>query len=77
MGRNKTVLVLGVGPDKGLGVALCKKFAEEGYDVIGCGRSTQNMEALSEIEVPNGSIKGIVGDVTNIEDIKRIFKTLD
>ena len=77
MGRNKTVLVLGVGPDKGLGVALCKKFAEEGYDVIGCGRSTQNMEALSKIEVQNGSIKGITGDVTKEEDIKRIFKTFD
>ena len=27
---DNSVLVLGVGPEQGLGVALCKKFAEEG-----------------------------------------------
>ena len=26
--KEKSVLVLGVGPDQGLGVALCKQFAE-------------------------------------------------
>ena len=31
---DKSVLVLGVGPDQGLGVALCKKFANEGYKVF-------------------------------------------
>ena len=39
MEKNKSVIVLGVGPKQGLGVALCKKFAEEGYMVFGCGRS--------------------------------------
>ena len=77
MGKNKSVLVLGVGPDQGLGVALCKKFAEEGYEVIGCGRSAENMDTLSEIEVSKGSIRGIVGDVTNEEDVIRIFKEFD
>ena len=77
MGKNKSVLVLGVGPDQGLGVALCKKFAEEGYEVIGCGRSPENMDTLSEIEVSKGSIRGIVGDVTNEEDVIRIFKEFD
>ena len=46
MGRNQSVLVLGVGPEQGLGVALCKKFAEEGYQVFGCGRNQENMQAL-------------------------------
>ena len=36
--KEKSVLVLGVGPDQGLGVALCKQFAEEGYKVFGCGK---------------------------------------
>ena len=47
MGKNKSVLVLGVGPEQGLGVALCKKFAEEGYDVLGCGRNSENMSSLN------------------------------
>ena len=69
MGKEKSVLVLGVGPDQGLGVALCKQFAEEGYRVFGCGRSQENMDTLKKVKVSNGSIEGIVGDVTNTEDV--------
>ena len=77
MGKNKSVLVLGVGPEQGLGVALCKKFAEEGYEVIGCGRNSENMSSLNEISVSKGSIRGIVADVTNEEDVIRLFNEFD
>tara|TARA_B100000214_G_scaffold66005_1_gene43769 strand:- start:6103 stop:6831 length:729 start_codon:yes stop_codon:yes gene_type:complete len=77
MGKNKSVLVLGVGPEQGLGVALCKKFAEEGYDVIGCGRNSENMSSLKEISVSKGSIRGMVADVTNEDDVTRIFNEFD
>ena len=77
MGKEKSVLVLGVGPDQGLGVALCKQFAEEGYRVFGCGRSQENMDTLKKVKVSNGSIEGIVGDVTNTEDVLNIFSQLD
>ena len=75
--KEKSVLVLGVGPDQGLGVALCKQFAEEGYKVFGCGRSKENMDALKKVKVSKGSIEGIVGDVTNPEDVLNIFSQLD
>ena len=74
---DKSDLVLGVGPDQGLGVALCKKFAEEGYKVFGCGRSEENMKALEKISTTNGSIQGLVADVTDPDDVKGIFKSLD
>ena len=77
MGRNQSVLVLGVGPEQGLGVALCKTFAEEGYQVFGCGRNQENMQALDKLTISNGSIKGIVGDVTQQADIANIFKHID
>ena len=77
MGRNQSVLDLGVGPEQGLGVALCKKFAEEGYQVFGCGRNQENMQALDKLTISNGSIKGIVGDVTQQADIANIFKHID
>ena len=35
MQEDRSVLVLGVGPEEGLGVALCKAFAAEGYSVFG------------------------------------------
>ena len=47
MQEDRSVLVLGVGPEEGLGVALCKAFAAEGYSVFGCGRSEENMDALN------------------------------
>ena len=77
MAKEKSVLVLGVGPDQGLGAALCKQFAEEGYRVFGCGRSKDNMKSLENIEVSNGSIVGIVADVTNPEDVMNVFNRVD
>ena len=77
MAKEKSVLVLGVGPDQGLGVALCKKFAEEGYTVFGCGRNIENMNSLENTSVSNGTIRGVVADVTNPDDVINVFKKID
>ena len=77
MEKDKSVLVLGVGPEEGLGVALCKAFAADGYSVFGCGRSEENMDALNKIKTEKGKITGLVGDVTKEEDIEKIFDAVD
>ena len=77
MEKENSVLVLGVGPEQGLGVALCKKFAEEGFRVFGCGRNIENMKALDKLSVENGSIEGIVADVTNPDDVNKVFEDID
>ena len=77
MQEDRSVLVLGVGPEEGLGVALCKAFAAEGYSVFGCGRSEENMDALNKIKTDKGKITGLVGDVTKEEDVKKIFDAVD
>jgi len=77
MEKDKSVLVLGVGPEEGLGVALCKAFAADGYSVFGCGRSEKNMNALNKIKTDEGKITGLVGDVTKEEDVLKIFDTID
>ncbi len=77
MQEDRSVLVLGVGPEEGLGVALCKAFASEGYSVFGCGRSEENMDALNKIKTEKGKINGLVGDVTKEEDVKKIFDAVD
>ena len=77
MQEDRSVLVLGVGPEEGLGVALCKAFAAEGYSVFGCGRSEENMDALNKIKTDKGKITGLVGDVTKEEDIEKIFNAVD
>ena len=77
MHEDRSVLVLGVGPEEGLGVALCKAFAAEGYSVFGCGRSEENMDALNKIKTDKGKITGLVGDVTKEEDVEKIFDAVD
>ena len=77
MEKENSVLVLGVGPEQGLGVALCKKFAEEGFRVFGCGRNIENMKALDKLSVENGSIEGMVADVTNPGDVSKLFEEID
>ena len=77
MQKDRSVLVLGVGPEEGLGVALCKAFAAEGYSVFGCGRSEENMDALNKIKTDKGKITGLVGDVTKEEDVEKIFDAVD
>ena len=77
MQEDRSVLVLGVGPEEGLGVALCKAFASEGYSVFGCGRSEENMDALNKIKTDKGKITGLVGDVTKEEDVEKIFNAVD
>jgi NAD(P)-dependent dehydrogenase (short-subunit alcohol dehydrogenase family) len=77
MKNKKSVLVLGVGPVQGLGIALCKKFAEEGYTVFGCGRNEENMKSLQNLSTSNGSVRGIVGDVTQPRDVMSIFEQVD
>ena len=72
MEKDKSVLVLGVGPEEGLGVALCKAFAADGYSVFGCGRSEKNMNALNKIKTDEGKITGLIGDVTKEEDVLKI-----
>ena len=77
MQEDRSVIVLGVGPEEGLGVALCKAFAAEGYSVFGCGRSEENMDALNKIKTDKGKITGLVGDVTKEEDVEKIFNAVD
>ena len=77
MQKNECVLILGVGPEEGLGVALCKTFANAGYDVFGCGRNKENMKTLGAMKVNAGSLTGIAADVTQIEDVKKVFSELD
>ena len=77
MKEDRSVLVLGVGPEEGLGVALCKAFAAEGYSVFGCGRSEENMDSLNKIKTEKGKITGLVGDVTKEEDVEKIFDAVD
>ena len=39
-----TAVVVGVGAERGLGAALCRRFAAEGYHVLVTGRTPEKIE---------------------------------
>ena len=70
----KTAIVIGVGPDRGLGAQLCKRFAGNGLHVIVAGRTQSAIDAVAgEIASTGGKATAVVADATNEKDIASLF----
>lgn len=69
-----TAVILGVGPQLGLGAALCRHFAKRGLHVFLGGRSIDKIEAVAaEITENGGAATAVVTDVTVPSEVKTIF----
>ncbi len=70
----KSAIVIGVGPDRGLGAQLCRRFAAEGLRVLVAGRTQQKLDAVVEsIRQDGGSAEAIVCDATSESDTRALF----
>jgi NAD(P)-dependent dehydrogenase (short-subunit alcohol dehydrogenase family) len=70
----KTAIVIGVGPDRGLGAQLCRRFAADGLRVIVAGRTKSAIEAVAgNIASAGGEAVPIVADATKEADIVALF----
>lgn len=70
----KKAIVIGVGPEAGLGARLCRRFAGEGLHVIIAGRSGERLEALAQsIRDDGGHATSVVADATREEDVLQLF----
>ncbi|MGJ4968588.1 MULTISPECIES: SDR family NAD(P)-dependent oxidoreductase [unclassified Bradyrhizobium] len=70
----KTAIVIGVGPERGLGAQLCKRFAAEGLRVIVAGRTKLALETIAnDITSSGGQALPIVADATNEADVVAMF----
>jgi len=70
----KTAIVIGVGPERGLGAQLCKRFAGDGLKVIIAGRTQEAIESLAQdITRSGGQAVPVVADATSEGDISRLF----
>ena len=70
----KTAVIIGVGPDLGLGAQLCKRFAEEGLHVIVAGRTPAQIEAVAaSIRSAGGQATAVAADATSEADVKALF----
>ncbi|ADO71863.1 SDR family NAD(P)-dependent oxidoreductase [Stigmatella aurantiaca] len=70
----RTAVVIGVGAEQGLGAALCRRFAAEGYHVLVAGRTAAKLEQTAQtIGAAGGSAEAWVTDTTREEDVIRLF----
>ena len=70
----KTAIVIGVGPNRGLGAQLCKRFAADGLKVIVAGRTQSALETVAEdIRRTGGQAVPVVADATRERDIAELF----
>ena len=70
----KTAVIMGVGPERGVGGQLCLRFAAEGLHVIAAGRTQASLDAIVEtITAQGGSAEACVADATIEGDVIRLF----
>ncbi len=73
-GRPEVAIVIGVGPEDGLGGALCKRFAARGMHVLVAGRTQAKLDALVRtIEAGGGQASAHVSDATSESDTAALF----
>lgn len=69
-----TALIVGVGAQRGLGAALCHRFAAEGLHAVAVGRTERRLKAVvADIEATGGSATAIVADATREADVIGLF----
>ena len=71
---DKKAIVVGVGPEIGLGGALCERLAREGLHVFVAGRTPENVEALVRtIRNAGGHAAAVPMDTTVEQDVIALF----
>ncbi len=69
-----TAIVVGVGAELGLGAALCRRFAAEGYHVLAAGRTPEKIERVAaSIAAAGGAAEAVQTDATKEDEVIRLF----
>jgi NAD(P)-dependent dehydrogenase (short-subunit alcohol dehydrogenase family) len=69
-----TAVIVGVGAERGLGAALCRRFAAEGYHVLVAGRTPEKIAQVAKtISATGGSAEAAPVDTTREDDVIRLF----
>src|ERR1700744_4867399 len=69
-----TAIVVGVGSEQGLGAALSRRFAREGYNVIVSGRTDAKLTRVVRAIIDDGGkAEAVVADATIEADVVALF----
>jgi NAD(P)-dependent dehydrogenase (short-subunit alcohol dehydrogenase family) len=67
-------VVVGVGAERGLGAALCRRFAAEGYHVLIAGRTPEKITQVAQsIRKTGGSAEAVKVDTTREHEVIELF----
>jgi NAD(P)-dependent dehydrogenase (short-subunit alcohol dehydrogenase family) len=78
MNEKKSALIVGVGASRGLGAAVARRFAREGFYVVVAGRTAEKLErVVAEIHAIGGSAQAVVGDGSNELDAVRFVSSAE
>lgn len=71
----QTAIVIGVGPERGLGAQLCKRFAALGLHVFVAGRTQAKLDKVVDlIESEGNRASACVADATNEAEVDSLFE---
>lgn len=78
MGDVRKAIVVGVGPEAGLGGALCVRFAREGHHVFVAGRTPEKLEAVAAAaRRAGGRATPVPADTTAERDVVALFDRVE
>ena len=72
---NVKTVVIGVGPEDGLGAQLCARFLRRNHHVFMAGRTRETLEALARTF--GGNATPVVADATDESQVAALFDTVD
>jgi NAD(P)-dependent dehydrogenase (short-subunit alcohol dehydrogenase family) len=74
MAKKVKAVVIGVGAERGVGAALSRRFAKEGYHVLVAGRTAAKIGKVAEtVRAAGGSATPVVTDGTREADVVTLF----
>jgi len=74
----RSAVVLGVGAWQGLGAAIARRFAREGFRVTVMGRSAAKLDdTLSRLRASGAAAEAVIGDVTDEALVRRVVAGAD
>ena len=75
MEQKCSAVIIGVGPEQGLGATLASYFAAKGLHVYIAGRSENKLKQVAEaIRQKGGSVSTVLADATVEHDVAHLFK---
>jgi len=77
MNQQCSAVIMGVGPERGLGATLAKHIAAKGLHVYIAGRSEEKLQKVADsIRKNGGKVSSVVADATQEYDIDHLFDVI-